>query len=134
MRLFKEYSQSTSVSLLSQVQYIVRFGACLIKAPDCMNRDDFDYEFHQEKDPYDVDHGPPYRHEHTHGIEPHDPALEHPCSELKKILSGGTFYYSLTFDLTNRLQDRYVKFITSRVGKSYSLLDCRSSLHLISTI
>ena len=52
----------------------------------------------------------------------HDAALEHPCAELKKILSGGTFYYSLTFDLTNRLQDRYViSFITLSVGKSYDL-------------
>lgn len=80
----------------------------LIKVSDCLNRDDFDYELHQEIDHYYVDHGPPYRNEHTHGVDPHGPALEHPCSELKKILSGGTFYYSLTFDLTNRLQDRYV--------------------------
>lgn len=33
---------------------------------------------------------------------------EHPCLELKKLLSGGTFYYSTDFDLTNRLQDRWV--------------------------
>lgn len=72
----------------------------------CLNRDDFDYELHQEVDPYYVDHGPPHRHEHTNVVDPHDAALEHPCSELKKILSGGTFYYSLTFDLTNRLQHR----------------------------
>ncbi|KAL8777105.1 MAG: hypothetical protein Q9213_008004 [Squamulea squamosa] len=32
--------------------------------------------------------------------------MDHPCIELKKILSGGTFYYSVDFDLTNRLQDR----------------------------
>ncbi|KAI9812660.1 MAG: inositol polyphosphate 5-phosphatase [Thelocarpon impressellum] len=31
---------------------------------------------------------------------------EHPCLALKKLLSGGTFYYSTDFDLTNRLQDR----------------------------
>ena len=85
----------------------------LIKLSDCLNRDDFDYELHQEIDPYYVDHGPSYRHEHAHGVDTHDSALEHPCSELKKILSGGTFYYSLSFDLTNRLQDRYVMFIIS---------------------
>lgn len=35
-----------------------------------------------------------------------DSAPMHPCNELKRVLSGGTFYYSTTFDLTNRLQDR----------------------------
>jgi SacI homology domain len=35
-----------------------------------------------------------------------EPAFEHPCSALKKLLSSGTFYYSVDFDLTNRLQDR----------------------------
>ena len=92
----------------------------LTRILDCLNRDDFDYELHQELDPYYVDHVPPYKHEHTHGLDPHDAVLEHPCSELKKILSGGTFYYSLTFDLTNRLQDRYVRLLISRVGKSYN--------------
>jgi synaptojanin len=32
---------------------------------------------------------------------------EHPCHELQKLLSNGTFYYSTDFDVTNRLQDRY---------------------------
>lgn len=32
--------------------------------------------------------------------------LEHPCHDLRKLLSNGTFYYSTDFDLTNRLQDR----------------------------
>ena len=104
-----------------------------LRVSDCLNRDDFDYELHQEIDPYYIDHGQPSRHEHTHGIDPQDAPLEHPCSDLKKILSGGTFYYSLTFDLTNRLQDRYVRFI-SRMGKSYYLLDCPISQHSISII
>jgi synaptojanin len=34
--------------------------------------------------------------------------VEHPCQELRKLLSNGTFYYSTDFDLTNRLQDRSV--------------------------
>lgn len=34
--------------------------------------------------------------------------LEHPCMEIQKLLSNGTFYYSTDFDLTNRLQDRLV--------------------------
>jgi hypothetical protein len=33
---------------------------------------------------------------------------EHPCQELQKLLSDGSFYYSTDFDVTNRLQDRWV--------------------------
>jgi synaptojanin len=32
--------------------------------------------------------------------------VEHPCHELRKLLSNGSFYYSTEFDVTNRLQDR----------------------------
>lgn len=32
--------------------------------------------------------------------------VEHPCTDLRKLLANGTFYYSTDFDLTNRLQDR----------------------------
>ena len=39
-----------------------------------------------------------------YGARPH--TLEHPCLALKKLLGGGTFYYSTDFDLTNRLQNR----------------------------
>lgn len=35
-----------------------------------------------------------------------DPTIEHPCTELQKLLGNGSFYYSTDFDLTNRLQDR----------------------------
>lgn len=35
-------------------------------------------------------------------------SVEHPCHELRKLLSNGSFYYSTDFDLTNRLQDRFV--------------------------
>ncbi|KAK7228548.1 hypothetical protein V2G26_000718 [Clonostachys chloroleuca] len=31
---------------------------------------------------------------------------EHPCHELRKLLSNGSFYYSTDFDVTNRMQDR----------------------------
>jgi hypothetical protein len=41
------------------------------------------------------------------GLSRREPALEHPCHELRKLLSNGTFYYSTDFDLTNRVQDRY---------------------------
>ncbi|KAG6041285.1 hypothetical protein E4U41_005113 [Claviceps citrina] len=35
-------------------------------------------------------------------------SMEHPCHELRKLLSNGSFYYSTDFDLTNRLQDRSI--------------------------
>jgi hypothetical protein len=37
-----------------------------------------------------------------------DSPFEHPAAELQKLLSNGSFYYSTDFDLTNRLQDRYL--------------------------
>lgn len=33
--------------------------------------------------------------------------VEHPCDDLKKLLSGGSFFFSTDCDLTNRLQNRY---------------------------
>jgi SacI homology domain len=32
--------------------------------------------------------------------------VEHPCTELQKLLSDGSFYFSTNMDLTNRLQNR----------------------------
>ncbi|KAG5747845.1 hypothetical protein H9Q70_009487 [Fusarium xylarioides] len=40
------------------------------------------------------------------GLGRREVAMEHPCHELRNLLSNGTFYYSTDFDLTNRLQDR----------------------------
>ena len=41
------------------------------------------------------------------GLGRREVAMEHPCHELRNLLSNGTFYYSTDFDLTNRVQDRY---------------------------
>ncbi|TQN74167.1 Inositol-1,4,5-trisphosphate 5-phosphatase 1 [Colletotrichum shisoi] len=41
-----------------------------------------------------------------------DVQVEHPCTDLRKLLGNGTFYYSTDFDLTNRLQDRTVNSYT----------------------
>ncbi|EGO52512.1 hypothetical protein NEUTE1DRAFT_90897 [Neurospora tetrasperma FGSC 2508] len=38
--------------------------------------------------------------------------MEHPCVELQKLLSNGTFYYSTDFDITNRMQDRPADAVT----------------------
>lgn len=42
------------------------------------------------------------------GLSRRDVPIEHPCHELRKLLSNGSFYYSTDFDVTNRVQDRYV--------------------------
>ncbi|KEY67527.1 hypothetical protein S7711_02446 [Stachybotrys chartarum IBT 7711] len=42
------------------------------------------------------------------GLSRRDVPIEHPCHELRNLLSNGTFYYSTVFDLTNRVQDRAV--------------------------
>ncbi|UKZ92146.1 uncharacterized protein TrAFT101_007112 [Trichoderma asperellum] len=40
------------------------------------------------------------------GLGRRDVAIEHPCHDLRRLLSNGSFYYSTDFDLTNRAQDR----------------------------
>lgn len=55
-------------------------------------------------DPYDLDSDAVSV--YGQGVGRREP-LEHPCQELQKLLSNGTFYYSTDFDVTNRMQDRY---------------------------
>lgn len=72
----------------------------------CLNRADHDHilntdnGMHQDGDYEDdgLDYG--------HHSGPRDAQQEHPCLALKKLLSSGSFYFSVDFDLTNRLQDR----------------------------
>ncbi|KJZ76562.1 hypothetical protein HIM_03898 [Hirsutella minnesotensis 3608] len=40
------------------------------------------------------------------GLSRREVPMEHPCHELRKLLSNGSFYYSTDFDVTNRLQNR----------------------------
>lgn len=40
-------------------------------------------------------------------VTPEGGEFQHPCAEIKKLLSGGTFFFSIDCDLTNRLQNRY---------------------------
>lgn len=68
-----------------------------------MTSADFDYELHDDFNPYSGEISSLNGHDRAHG---QDAALEHPCGELKKMLGGGTFYYSSDCDLTSRLQDR----------------------------
>ena len=66
----------------------------------CLNSTDYDNTFSNDLDPYSME-GQDY----GSNISRREP-LEHPCTELQKLLGNGSFYYSTDFDLTNRLQDR----------------------------
>ncbi|KAL8707900.1 MAG: hypothetical protein Q9220_007120 [cf. Caloplaca sp. 1 TL-2023] len=75
------------------------------KIKDCLNRGDFDQNY-SENSPYSAQYAATEENSYVQGADPRDVVSDHPCVELKKVLSGGTFYYSVDFDLTNRLQDR----------------------------
>lgn len=42
--------------------------------------------------------------------------VQHPCFELRKLLSNGSFYYSNDFDLTSLLQNRGVSSPDTRIN------------------
>lgn len=71
---------------------------------DCLNSSEHDHILHSDIVPYndwlDEEQDPSQQNRRD------TPVTEHPCLELRKLLSGGSFYYSVDFDLTNRLQDR----------------------------
>ncbi|KAK3677524.1 Inositol-1,4,5-trisphosphate 5-phosphatase 1 [Recurvomyces mirabilis] len=69
----------------------------------CLTRSDFDHLLNEQINPFPTDDLDAGGHDHGRNQEP---LLEHPCMALKKLLSGGSFYYSADFDLTKRLQDR----------------------------
>nr|OQO16290.1 hypothetical protein B0A51_17157 [Rachicladosporium sp. CCFEE 5018] len=68
----------------------------------CLNRSDYDHLLNDQINPFPTDglDADGYDHGHKESL------LEHPCMALKKLLGGGTFYYSADFDLTKRVQDR----------------------------
>ncbi|PQE08101.1 hypothetical protein CJF31_00008196 [Rutstroemia sp. NJR-2017a BVV2] len=66
----------------------------------CLNNAEYDNTFTDGLDPYSVEDN------YGQNLSRRDPIVEHPCLELQKLLSNGSFYYSTDFDLTNRLQDR----------------------------
>lgn len=69
----------------------------------CLSRPDYDHLLIDQVNPFPDDSLGEDGFNHGHKG---DPLLEHPCMALKKLLSGGSFYYSADFDLTKRLQDR----------------------------
>ncbi|TAQ88403.1 hypothetical protein B7494_g3278 [Chlorociboria aeruginascens] len=72
----------------------------------CLNSSEYDNTIIDDLDPYAVDD------RYGQNISRREPALEHPCLELQKLLGNGSFYYSTDFDLTNRLQDRSAEAAT----------------------
>ena len=83
-----------------------------------LNSSDYDESFSNTLDPYGVEDN------FGQNISHRDP-LEHPCIELQRLLSNGSFYYSTDFDLTNRLQDRQV--MSRLPGATPDTLNRRSS-------
>ncbi|TLD20392.1 hypothetical protein PspLS_08546 [Pyricularia sp. CBS 133598] len=67
----------------------------------CLNTNEYDDVL--STDPYYEDDGSSA---YGQGLSRRDPTMEHPCAEVQKLLSNGSFYFSTDFDLTNRLQDR----------------------------
>lgn len=69
----------------------------------CLSSSDYDHLLNDQVNPFPTDGLDADGYDHAGHREP---VLEHPCMALKKLLSGGSFYYSADFDLTRRLQDR----------------------------
>lgn len=75
----------------------------------CLNTAEYD-------DVFSLDNFEEISDAHAQGVARREMTIEqHPCQDLRKVLSNGTFYYSTDFDLTNRLQDRYVSGCSSLV-------------------
>jgi inositol-1,4,5-trisphosphate 5-phosphatase len=72
----------------------------------CLTSTSYDALLNDEVNPYPTDTIDEEGYEMGFGGRKEQSPIEHPCLELKKILSSGTFYYSSDFDLTRRLQDR----------------------------
>ncbi|EME39404.1 hypothetical protein DOTSEDRAFT_75181 [Dothistroma septosporum NZE10] len=69
----------------------------------CLSSSSYDHLLHDQVNPFPTDGLDANGYDHGGHREP---TIEHPCMALKKLLSGGSFYYSADFDLTKRLQDR----------------------------
>lgn len=76
----------------------------------CLNSSQYDYILSDGINPYSTDTLQQDNYSYGQNLSRREPTEEHPCLELQKLLNDGSFYYSTDFDLTNRLQDRYVNF------------------------
>ncbi|KAJ5780865.1 hypothetical protein N7457_006025 [Penicillium paradoxum] len=65
----------------------------------CLNRSEYEYGL-------DYETSSQFAAEERLGTDGKDVVTDHPFLALKKLLGDGSFYYSLDFNLTDRLQDR----------------------------
>ncbi|KAJ5555458.1 hypothetical protein N7461_003928 [Penicillium sp. DV-2018c] len=65
----------------------------------CLNSSEYEYGL-------DYEGGSQFAAEERPGTDGKDVVTDHPFLALKKLLGDGSFYYSLDFNLTDRLQDR----------------------------
>lgn len=72
----------------------------------CLNKSEYDHIPHDTINLYPTDTLDEEGYDQSQVSGRGDPVLEHPCLALKKLLSGGSFYFSADFDLTSRLQAR----------------------------
>ncbi|KAL9593813.1 MAG: hypothetical protein Q9219_007374 [cf. Caloplaca sp. 3 TL-2023] len=86
------------------VQKIVSVEFCWTK--DCLNKADYNQQLHDDISQYPTSQFSATDNSYAYGSDSYESINDHPCFELRKLLSGGSFYYSVDFDLTNRLQDR----------------------------
>jgi len=71
----------------------------------CLNRNDYDHLLNDAMNPYSEDTIEADNWDYN-GQSQKESLMDHPCVTLKKMLSGGSFYFSTDFDLTKRVQDR----------------------------
>lgn len=74
----------------------------------CLNTTEYDEIITDDIDPYPKNSQGEDSYTYGQTLSRRDSMAEHPCLEIQKLLSNGTFYYSTDFDLTNRLQARTV--------------------------
>ena len=78
---------------------------------DCLNSSEYDRLASDDAYAYATDNASEDGSDYDSDYRRRDQVLEHPCQALKKLLSDGTFYFSSDFDVTSRLQDRYVMLL-----------------------
>ena len=80
----------------------------------CLNRNDYDHLLNDAINPYSEDTIEAENWDYN-GQSQRESLMDHPCVALKKMLSGGSFYFSTDFDLTKRVQDRSTESSTVAV-------------------
>ncbi|KAL4781149.1 SacI homology domain-containing protein [Aspergillus varians] len=93
----------------------VRPGETVLRIEDvdfyCLNRTEYDYSLY-----YNTEASFAAEDANATGLEARPGMTENPFLGLKKLLNDGSFYYSLDFNLTDRLQDRSDKSTAFDIG------------------